>query len=109
MLRYGREGRLRTVGTLALWSLAGLASLQAQEITGVNNWDFAVYKSFRTPWFGGSLMGEHSELQFRTEFFNVWNHTQFSGLDTTFGDPAFGRVVSVYPPREIQFGLKFLW
>ena len=76
---------------------------------GVNNWDLSVYKSFETPWLGGKSFGEKSEVQFRAEFFNAWNHTQFSALDTTFGVPGFGSAIAARSPRDIQFGLKFLW
>ena len=76
---------------------------------GVNNWDLSVYKRFETPWLGGKSFGEKSEVQFRAEFFNAWNHTQFSALDTTFGVPGFGSAVAARSPRDIQFGLKFLW
>jgi hypothetical protein len=78
-------------------------------LPGVNNWDLSVYKTFATPWLGGTSWGEKSEIQFRAEFFNAWNHTQFSGLGTTFGTSSFGRLTSVRTPRDIQFGLKFLW
>jgi hypothetical protein len=59
--------------------------------------------------------------QFRADFFNGWNHTQFSGLATDFvpleyvaGSPAdpnssFGSVQGTRAPREIQLGLKFVW
>jgi len=43
---------------------------------GVNNWDFAIFK--RVP-----LGSEQRYIQFRTELFNAWNHTPFSGLDST--------------------------
>ena len=76
---------------------------------GINNWDLSVYKRFETPWLGGKSFGEKSEIQFRAEFFNAWNHTQFSFLDTTFGVPGFGSAVAARTPRDIQFGLKFLW
>lgn len=87
----------------------GNAAINDIRLPGVNDWDFALYKNFRTPWFGGNQWSEKGQLQFRAEFFNVWNHTQFSGLATTFGVSSFGRVVSAAPPREIQFGMKLLW
>lgn len=87
----------------------GNAAKNNIRLPGVNNWDLSIFKNFRTPWFAGNLFSEEARIQFRAEFFNVWNHTQYSGLGTTFGTPSFGRVVSVRPPREIQFGLKFLW
>lgn len=65
----------------------GNAANNSIRLPGVNNWDFSVYKNFHTPWFGGDLWGEKSEIQFRAEFFNLWNHTQFSGVGTTFGRP----------------------
>lgn len=91
---------------------------------GLNNWDFSIFKNFDIPWFGrhqGWAASESATLQFRAEFFNTWNHTQFSELDTTFVpaadeagskiDPgaSFGTVTGARAPREIQFALKLIW
>ncbi len=86
---------------------------------GINNWDVSIFKNFTIPWFGrrsGWLADENATLQFRTEFFNAWNHTQFNGIVTSFqtvapGQPSgtdggFGAVSGARDPREIQFGLK---
>jgi outer membrane receptor protein involved in Fe transport len=87
---------------------------------GINNWDMSVFKDFSVPWFGrhsGWLADENATLQFRTEFFNAWNHTQFNGINTVFqtggGQGAvsgtsggFGAVTGARDPREIQFALK---
>ena len=74
---------------------------------GANNWDVAVFK--RTT-FGPS---ERLGLEFRTEFFNMFNHPQFGPPDRTCctaNNPNFGVVTStVGNPRLIQFGLKFLF
>lgn len=78
-------------------------------LPGTNNWDFSIYKSFNAPWLGGKLWGEKSEFQFRAEFFNLWNHTQFSSVNTSFGTGGFGSVNGVRSPRDVQLGLKFLW
>jgi hypothetical protein len=48
-------------------------------------------------------------LQFRSEFFNAWNHAQFANPDSTVGDANFGQITSARDGREIQFGLKLLW
>jgi hypothetical protein len=74
---------------------------------GVNNWDLAISK--RIP-----LKSEARFIQFRSELFNTWNHTQFSGLYTgaRFNpagqqvDPNFGAFSSARDPRIIQFSLK---
>ena len=91
---------------------------------GLNVWDFSIFKNLDIPWFGrhsGWAASESAKLQFRAEFFNGWNHTQFSGLDTTFvpledvaGSPAdpnssFGVVNGARPPREIQLGLRLVF
>jgi hypothetical protein len=76
---------------------------------GVNNWDMSVFKDFSVPWFGqhqGWLADEKAILEFRSEFFNAWNHTQFNGLNTSFGSQGFGAATSARDPREIQFALK---
>lgn len=66
------------------------------------NWDFSVTKRFR-------IMEKHS-FQFRTEFFNLWNHPVFRfpsavniGTPTTFGQITETAV----PARLIQFGLRY--
>jgi hypothetical protein len=65
--------------------------------------------------------GERYNVQFRSEFFNVFNHPNFSGLNTslsfdgtagdgtfgTVGNGNFGRLNTASAAREIQFGLKF--
>jgi hypothetical protein len=63
---------------------------------------------------------ESTKLQFRAEFFNLFNHPNFVGYNTTinfqgnstqsnFGsvtNPAFGTLNATQNHREIQFGLK---
>ena len=64
--------------------------------------DLAILKS--TP------ITERLRTEFRAEFFNAWNHTQFFSPD---GNPAdgldFGRVKRARDPREIQFALKLIF
>ena len=52
---------------------------------------------------------EQSRLQFRTEFFNLFNRISFYQPRVVFGDPTFGQVFQALPARSIQRGLKFYW
>lgn len=48
--------------------------------------------------------------EFRAEFFNTWNHTQFANPDGNFSDSTFGQILTTREdPRVIQFGLKFFF
>jgi hypothetical protein len=73
---------------------------------GQFNFDISLQKSTA---FG--LLGEHGQVQFRTEFFNAFNHPQFAlpGTDIssagTFGVISSTSVAS----RLIQFGLKLIF
>jgi hypothetical protein len=85
---------------------------------GLNNWDFSLFKDFALPRFAGGS-SESPKLQFRAEFFNFLNHTQFSGLNTTFvptqdvagakSSSPFGSVTGVRAPREIQLAMKLVF
>jgi hypothetical protein len=67
---------------------------------GMSNIDLSLFKNIR--------FGERYSLQFRAEFFNAFNKTQFGPPDFGVTDPQFGAISSVnVPPRQIQFSLKF--
>jgi len=71
---------------------------------GVKNFDFSLFKRTR---FGPD---EKLGLEFRAEFFNLFNRTQFAPPNTSLGSATFAQVSSTFPgtnPRLIQFGLKF--
>ena len=66
---------------------------------GINNWDLSMIKNMR--------INERLRFQFRTEFINAWNHTQFSAPNTTPSSTAFGTVTSESQyARTIQFAAK---
>ena len=69
---------------------------------GFHRLDFSAFKEFRPT--------ERTRLEFRAEFFNLFNRVEFGLPDTNFGDATFG-VISTQAniPRQIQFGLKFYW
>jgi hypothetical protein len=66
---------------------------------GISNFDFSLFKNFR--------ITERHNLQFRAEFFNGFNHTQFDPPNTVFGTATFGRVLSAGDGRQIQLALKY--
>jgi len=69
---------------------------------GFEQWDLGVTKNF--------AFGETVRMQFRSEFFNLANRTNFGIPDPRVSDgAAFGQIRSTYPPRQIQFGLKVLF
>lgn len=80
------------------------------------NFDFALFKNFK--------FTESKSLQFRSEFFNIFNEVNFSppgggasqGFSTLGGEvnnaissPNFMRILSAAAAREVQFSLKLIW
>ena len=66
---------------------------------GLNNWDLALQKV--TP------ITETKSVEFRAEFFNVFNHAQFDNPAGDFNSlSSFGVVTSARPGRIGQLGLK---
>jgi hypothetical protein len=71
---------------------------------GLANTDFALHKDI--------AFREQRRLQFRFEFFNLFNHPNFDIPNKNFDSPAFGAVQSenAYhnkPPRQVQLGLRY--
>lgn len=65
---------------------------------GLNNWDIAAMKNIK--------ISERFNLQFRSEFFNAFNHVSFNSFDNFTDDSTFGQLNGDHDPRIIQFGLK---
>ncbi len=84
----------------------GNAPRNSVEGPGRDNWNVSFFKNFMFSESRGS------NLQFRAEFFNIWNHTQWqadsvnNGINNTFGAGGFGSITSAYDPRIIQLALK---
>ncbi|HXG90985.1 MAG TPA: carboxypeptidase regulatory-like domain-containing protein [Blastocatellia bacterium] len=107
----------------------GMSPRGSARAPGINNLDTAIYRNFRLP-------REGMSIQFRAEFFNILNHTQFLNIDTGFTTSGieadlrtnrivrcdtlpghsfpdcntnanFGKPTRARDPREIQFGIKF--
>jgi hypothetical protein len=69
---------------------------------GQNNWDITLNKDTR--------IREGQSIQFRTEFYNAFNHNQFGSPDTAVISTTFGQILgTTVNPRIIQFGLKYLF
>jgi hypothetical protein len=71
---------------------------------GLLNFDTALLKN--------TQITEGTQLQFRAETFNTFNHTQFnnpSGLFNNSGVGGFGYVTSAQSPRIMQIALKLLF
>ena len=81
----------------------GTLSRNAYRAPGFEQWDFALDKYFPIP------LREDMRLQFRSEFFNFLNHTNFGIPNTQTTNSAFGTIRSTYPARQIQFALKLLF
>lgn len=66
-------------------------------------WDLGVNKNFRIP------AGETTALQFRSEFFNILNRTNFDQPAANISTADFATIRSTYAPRQIQFALKLMF
>jgi Carboxypeptidase regulatory-like domain/TonB dependent receptor-like, beta-barrel len=108
----------KVVGCVPLTGLAALGGPPAQ-IAGptFKRLDFSVFKDMR--------LSERFTLQFRAEFFNIFNHPNFNAPGfggngvvavsgaTNFTSSNFGEIGSTrdapYDPRQIQFALKLYY
>jgi hypothetical protein len=66
---------------------------------GINNFNVALAKNTR--------LAERYNLEFRAEFFNIFNHAQFSSVDGNFNSSTFGQAIHARDPRIGQLALKF--
>jgi hypothetical protein len=74
---------------------------------GMDKWDMALAKTTK--------IGEHVAFQLRVEAFDIFNHPNFSGVDSNIGDAistangvttGFGTINGDHEPRILQMGGK---
>ena len=96
-------GQWFSTSTFALPALGTFGDEGRNVITGpgINDWDVSFSKR--------TAISEAITLQFRAEFFNLFNHPQWSGVGATLGSGTFGQVTSARDPRIGQLGLRLLW
>ena len=80
----------------ATFGNAGLAILRAD---GQVRFDLGLFKNFR--------IREGHVLQFRSEFFNAFNHADFSAPNGNVDSSTFGKVTGSTGARAIQFAFKY--
>jgi hypothetical protein len=68
---------------------------------GYADWDLGVNKSF--------VFTERVRLQFRSEFFNLLNHTNLGIPNQQANSTSFGSITGTFPARQVQFALKLMW
>jgi hypothetical protein len=68
---------------------------------GQFTWDFALYKQFNVT--------ESKFFQFRFESFNFTNTPNFGFPNSQVSNVNFGRITGADRPRNLQFGLKFIF
>jgi hypothetical protein len=66
---------------------------------GRNNFDLTIGRTFK--------LTESKTIEFRSEFFNAFNHAQFFNPDHFGFDTNFGQITQARDPRIIQLALKF--
>jgi hypothetical protein len=67
---------------------------------GYVNFDFSLFKEFH--------ISERQKVQFRSEFFNLFNHPNFFNPGNTVGG-GLGIIGGTNSPRYVQFALKYLF
>lgn len=83
-----------------VWAPFGSAARNIARSNSYFNLDLGVHKQFKLP------ITELTRLDFRAEFFNVFNKTNFGAANSDITSAAFGTISSAFPARQIQLALK---
>ncbi|HWA94593.1 MAG TPA: TonB-dependent receptor [Terracidiphilus sp.] len=81
----------------------GFGNARKDTIVGPSRVNFttSLYKSF--------AITERAHFELRFESFNTFNHTQYNGLNVSYGNSQFGQITSAWDPRTLELGGKFVF
>src|SRR5438309_3091077 len=65
------------------------------------NFDMSLFKRF--------AIKESAAFEFRWDLFNIFNHTQFNGIDGSLGSSTFLEATGAHRARTMQFGAKLVF
>jgi hypothetical protein len=65
---------------------------------GYQKWDLSLFKNFH--------VNERTNLQFRFETTNTFNHTNWASIGATLGSSTFGQITAARDPRIVSLALK---
>ena len=89
-------------GNILANSMSGGGNLGRNTFRGPSfqNWNFSLMKKV--------LITENWQIQFRSDFINLWNHNNFKNPDAKMASPSFGANTDtlVTDAREILFSAK---
>ena len=113
---FGDPNQLGTLFQPAAFGTNGSLGRNVFRGPGYSTFDLSLMKSFSLPWF----TNEKSRLEFRSEFFNLFNRVNLRAPSVSLGSYStatglwsnrlnFGRSLSSFDARQIQFGLKFIY
>jgi hypothetical protein len=68
---------------------------------GIVNFDISAFKTF--------LITESKRIEFRSEWFNAFNHPQFLNPSAAVNTGTTGQLLNARPSRQIQMALKFIF
>jgi hypothetical protein len=94
-LQYFGEPELGTNGNLGRNTYEG---------PGFASVDFSLFRDFAL-----NRLSEDTRIQFRVEFFNLFNRVNLFQPAPELQNPVFGRSVEAFDAREIQLGLKVIF
>jgi hypothetical protein len=88
---------------VAAWGTYGQSARNMLYGPGIVNFDFSLFKEFM-------ISERWGRIQFRNEYFNLFNHANFYNPDSNLADgSAFGQIFNARDPRFIQFALKWVF
>lgn len=83
-----------------VWAPFGSAARNIARSDKYFNLDIGMHKQFKLP------ITDHTRLDLRAEFFNIFNHTNFGAANSDITSASFGVISSAFPARQVQVAVK---
>ena len=79
--------------------LLGDSEPKPVDLPGAFTFDASVLKT--------TTIKERHRVEFRAEFFNLFNHMNWTGLNTNLASSTFGKLTATLGSRQISFGIRY--